>query len=72
MMQFDYRGLKCPIPVLKAFKDIKKNPEIKLYEFICDDKTAPKDFKDLCSNIGLKLSKVIDKKNFYIIIISRN
>ena len=26
LKEFDYIGLKCPIPVLKAFKEIKKNP----------------------------------------------
>ena len=46
MKKFDYRGLKCPIPVLKAFKEIKKKKIENNFEFLCDDKTAPKDFKD--------------------------
>ena len=71
MTIYDYRGLKCPIPVIKAFKEIKKNPVEQSYTFKCDDETAPKDFKDLCTNIGLKLSKVIKKKSYYLILIER-
>ena len=71
MNKFDYRGLKCPIPVLKAFKEIKKNPTEKTYEFKCDDETAPKDFKDLCNNTNLKLSKVIKKDSYYLILVNR-
>ena len=71
MNEFDSRGLKCPIPVIKAFREIKKNPNEKIYKFKCDDETAPKDFKDLCNNIGLKLSKVEKKDSYYFILIER-
>ncbi len=71
MNEFDYRGLKCPIPVLKAFKEIKKNPLEKCYKFKCDDETAPKDFKDLCNNTNLQLTEVIKKDTYYLIIIER-
>ena len=71
MREFDYRGLKCPIPVLKAFREIKKNPREKTYKFKCDDETAPKDFKDLCENTGFKLSKVVKENSYYIILIDR-
>ena len=72
MKKFDYRGLKCPIPVLKAFKEIKKNPLENNFEFLCDDETAPKDFEDLCSNTNLKFDKFIKKKTYYLISISKN
>ena len=71
MKEFDYRGLKCPIPVLKAFREIKKNPRQKNFKFICDDKTAPKDFKDLCNNTGLKLSRIIKKESYFLILLDR-
>ena len=71
MKTFDYRGFKCPIPVLKAFKivkslDKKQNQEI---SFLCDDKSAPKDFKDFCSNAGLDLISIEKKNNYFVIII---
>ena len=71
MKEFDYIGLKCPIPVLKAYRELKKNPKEKNFRFKCDDPTATKDFKDLCKNTGLKFTKVEDKKNCFVIFISR-
>ena len=71
MTEFDYRGFKCPIPVIKAFREIKKTPDEKSYSFKCDDESAPKDFKDLCKNTGLKLTKVIKKDSYFLIFINR-
>ena len=71
MKKFDYIGLKCPIPVLKAFKELKTNPNEKTFMFICDDPTAPKDFKDLCKNTGLILNHIEEKGKNFIITISR-
>ena len=72
MNEFDYKGLKCPIPVIKAYREIKKNPAEKKFKFMCDDESAPKDFKDLCDNTGLKLSKVIKKDTYFLILIERS
>ena len=47
MKEFNYIGFKCPIPVLKAFKELKNYPKEKNFQFKCDDPTAPKDFEDL-------------------------
>tara|TARA_B100000941_G_C28254050_1_gene423060 strand:- start:94 stop:312 length:219 start_codon:yes stop_codon:yes gene_type:complete len=71
MKKFNYIGYKCPIPVLKAYKDLKNNPEISVFEFKCDDPSAPKDFGDLCNNTGLILDKVIKKNKYFIISIKR-
>ena len=71
MKEFNYIGFKCPIPVLKAFKELKNYPKEKNFLFKCDDPTAPKDFEDLCKNTGLILNKVIEKENYFIIIINR-
>ena len=71
MKKSNYIGLKCPIPVLKAFKVIKSHPKETKFEFMCDDPTAVKDFTDLCKNTGLKLNKIINKKSFIIITINR-
>ena len=71
MKDFDYRGLKCPIPVIKAFKEIKSNLKKKVIISNVMIKTAPKDFRDLCDNTGLKLSKIIKEDSYYLIVIER-
>jgi len=71
MIKFDFRGLKCPIPVLKAHKIIKNATNQTLFEFICDDKSAPKDFADLCNNAKYKLSDISKKEDAFIIRIEK-
>ena len=44
MSTYDFRGLKCPIPVIKAFKLIKEKKEELEFTFLTDDKSAPEDF----------------------------
>ncbi len=60
----DYTGLKCPLPVLKAKRVIKKLDLNEEHIFICDDPASPIDFGHLCENEGLKLdvTKTIDGK----------
>ena len=64
MNTYDLRGLKCPIPVLKAFKIIKKNKEINVFIFLTNDKSAPKDFKDFCKNTGHQIVNITNLKNY--------
>ena len=71
MKTFDFRGLKCPIPVLKAFKVIKKYKECNQFVFLTDDKSAPKDFKDFCINTGHELINIIKEKDYTKIKIKR-
>ena len=63
MKTFDFIGLKCPIPVLKAHKIIKASSENAELEFLSDDPTAPQDFESLCNNMkSLKLDIIKDKE----------
>ena len=71
MNTYDFRGLKCPIPVLKAFNIIKKNKKCNLFVFFTDDKSAPKDFKDFCINTGHELVSIIKEKDYNKIEIKR-
>ena len=68
----DFRGLKCPIPVLKAFKIIKDEKVNNNFIFLTDDKSAPEDFKDFCKNTGLSLVEIKKYKNYHEIVIKRN
>ena len=64
MNTYDFRGLKCPIPVLKAYNIIKKNKKCNLFVFLTDDKSAPKDFKDFCINTGHEIVNIIKVKDY--------
>ncbi len=64
MKTFDFRGLKCPIPVLKAYKIIKNEKKEVNFKFLTDDISAPKDFKDFCINTGHTLIEVKNKRNY--------
>ena len=68
----DFRGLKCPIPVLKAFRIIKEEKEINNFTFLTDDKSAPKDFKDFCKNANLSIIEIKKYKSYHKIFIKRN
>ena len=72
MSVHDFKGLKCPIPVLKAFKIIKEKKGTIEFTFLTDDLSAPKDFKDFCNNTGLKLLAVNKIKTYHEIKISRS
>ena len=64
MITYDLRGLKCPIPVLKAFKLIKEKKDELEFTFLTDDKSAPGDFKDFSKNIGYIFIGVNKKTNY--------
>ena len=68
----DFRGLKCPIPVLKAFKVIKEEKPTMQFTFITDDTSAPKDFKDFCTNTGYILISINKKNDHHEITIKRS
>ena len=72
MNKIDYRGLKCPMPVLKAHKIIKNDKKNTIFEFICDDKSAPKDFEDLCNNSNYKLISIKRNGSLFFITISKS
>ena len=70
MIEIDYKGLRCPLPVIRAYKLLKNELSGKKYLFLSDDPSSPKDFKDFCDNAGytfLKSNK--SKDNVYKILI---
>ena len=72
MRIIDFKGLKCPIPVLKAFKIIKEEKEVEEFMFLTDDLSAPKDFKDFCTNAGYILISINKKNDYHEITIKRS
>ena len=67
----DLRRLKCPIPVLKAFKTVKEEKGTKEFKFLTDDASAPKDFRDFCTNTGFILISISKKNDHHEIVIKR-
>ena len=54
--QHDFTGLKCPLPVLKAKRVLKKLLRGKKVVFISDDPASPIDFTHFSENEGYEIS----------------
>ena len=52
----DARGLKCPLPVLKARKALKALPGGAELEVLATDRGAPADFAAFCRTTGNELA----------------
>ena len=55
MTEVDARGLKCPLPVLKARKLMKSTPAGGVFAVLADDAAAPADFRAFCATTGAAL-----------------
>jgi tRNA 2-thiouridine synthesizing protein A len=53
--QFDARGMRCPLPVLKARKLMKDLADGDVLEVRATDPGAPGDFKHFCETTGHRL-----------------
>ncbi|MFP6778768.1 MAG: sulfurtransferase TusA family protein [Alphaproteobacteria bacterium] len=62
----DLLGLKCPLPVLKANRIIKKYKTGDILEFLVNDKAAPNDFKVFCDTKKFKLLSINEDENITI------
>lgn len=51
----DAKGLKCPLPVLKARKAMRDVPEGGVLRVIATDPGAAKDFEHFCKTTGHRL-----------------
>ena len=65
----DFRGLKCPLPVLKTRRLINEIMQGDTLEIIADDPAAILDFKHFCEVSGniLELSKKSENDLIFII-----
>ncbi len=53
--ELDARGLKCPLPVLKARKALKAVPVGEVLTVLATDPGAPEDFVHFCRTTGHEL-----------------
>ena len=53
----DAKGLKCPLPVLRARKALKPLQSGDILEVIASDPDSPRDFQNFCETTGDTLLK---------------
>lgn len=66
----DYRGLKCPLPVLKARRALSELSSRGELEILSDDPAAPLDMAHFCDTEGhqLALSEQVDNYFRFVLI----
>jgi tRNA 2-thiouridine synthesizing protein A len=57
----DTKGMKCPLPVLKARKAMKDVPAGGLLRVLATDPGAVKDFEHFCKTTGARLVEWSDR-----------
>ena len=65
MEEYDFTGLKCPLPVLKAKRVLKNLAKGKKVVFISDDPASPIDFTHFSENEGYEISIKSTTKGMY-------
>ena len=55
LQEFDFTGLQCPLPVLKARRALKEMVGGTVAVFLVDDPAAPLDFEHFCETSGHQL-----------------
>jgi len=67
MRTFDAKGMKCPLPVLRARRLLKEMPPGEQIEIEATDPGAPKDFVHFCETTGHKLIESTERDGVYVI-----
>ena len=67
MRQFDAKGMKCPLPVLRARRLLKEMAPGEQIEIEATDPGAPKDFVHFCETTGHKLVENLERGGVYVI-----
>ena len=61
----DLTGLKCPLPVLKARRQISQMTAEDRLDVMADDPAAPLDFEHFCSTSGHELIETKSEENVF-------
>ena len=69
---FDFKGLKCPLPVLKTKRALKEVKEGEIIEVLADDPAANLDLKHFCEVSGNILINITTEKNIIKCLIQKN
>jgi tRNA 2-thiouridine synthesizing protein A len=68
---FDARGMRCPLPVLKARKLLRDMQPGEILEIQATDPGAPKDFVHFCETTGHKLIASTEADGVFIMQVER-
>ena len=68
---FDYRGLRCPMPVLKTRSELKKIGSGEIIEVIVDDIGAKKDIPAMLNKTGNELVELKEDNGNLVFIIKK-
>jgi len=69
--QIDTIGMKCPIPVLRASKELRVMESGETIEIQASDSQAPRDFVDLCEAMGHEILRNDEVDGTYFIVIKK-
>jgi len=69
--QLDARGLKCPLPVLKARKAMKALAAGETLEVLATDPAAPQDFRSFCETTGHRLTDLSESDGLYRLVLEK-
>jgi tRNA 2-thiouridine synthesizing protein A len=69
--KLDASGMRCPIPVLRASKEIKAMQMGEIIEIIATDAQAPRDFADYCKEAGHALLVNEERDGKYVLVIRK-
>ena len=57
-MELNFKGMMCPMPIMKIALAVKKGAPSDVFEIMCDDPAFEADVKAWCSETGNILSKI--------------
>jgi len=69
---FNFTGLKCPLPVLKARRALKSIEIGQLVTITADDPAAPLDFQHFCETAGHNLEYQSEKDGLFTFMIRKS
>ena len=72
MITLDLTGLKCPLPVLKARRQIDQMAAGAVLEVMADDPAAPLDFDHFCYTGGHQLLESTENNGVFIMRIAKS
>ena len=72
LITLDLTGLKCPLPVLKARRQIVQMAAGEVLEVKADDPAAPLDFDHFCHTGGHQLLKSTETSGIFIMWIAKS
>ena len=69
---FNFTGLKCPLPVLKARRVLKSIEVGQMVTITADDPAAPLDFQHFCETAGHNLEHQSENDGLFTFVIRKS